>query len=67
MGKDKERARRKRRKQGLEEPGPMTPATAPPKRPEPPMGRPGSNEQQRLDEALDETFPASDPVSTRIE
>jgi hypothetical protein len=31
------------------------------------MGRPGSNEQQRLDEALDETFPASDPVSTRIE
>jgi hypothetical protein len=32
-----------------------------------PLGRPGRNDQQRLDEALEETFPASDPISTRIE
>ncbi|MFN0181679.1 MAG: hypothetical protein ACKVZ0_22955 [Gemmatimonadales bacterium] len=64
---NKERARRRRRRLGLAAPGPMTPATAPTNPSTPGMGRPGSNQQQRLDEALDETFPASDPIATRIE
>lgn len=64
---NKKRTRRRRQKLGLPAPGPMTPATAPPNPAEPAMGLPGRNQEQRLDEALDETFPASDPVSTRIE
>jgi hypothetical protein len=32
-----------------------------------PMGEPGRNQELRLDEALQETFPASDPISTGIE
>lgn len=32
-----------------------------------PIGPPGRNADDRLDEALQETFPASDPISTRIE
>lgn len=32
-----------------------------------PIGPPGRNAEDRLDEALQETFPASDPISTRIE
>lgn len=38
----------------------LTPADAP-------IGPPGRNAEDRLDEALQETFPASDPISTRIE
>jgi hypothetical protein len=32
-----------------------------------PMGEPGRNQELRLEEALQETFPASDPISTGIE
>jgi hypothetical protein len=39
---------------------PVTPADAP-------LGEPGRNQDLRLDEALKETFPASDPVSIHIE
>lgn len=45
----------------------MTPSTMPANPADAPLGKPGQNQQQRLDEALEETFPASDPVSTRIE
>jgi hypothetical protein len=31
------------------------------------MGEAGRNEEERLDEALQESFPTSDPVSVRIE
>jgi hypothetical protein len=31
------------------------------------LGEPGRNIEQRLDEAVMETFPASDPIATRIE
>jgi hypothetical protein len=31
------------------------------------LGRPGQNVEERLDEALMETFPTSDPISLRIE
>ena len=31
------------------------------------LGVPGQNEEERLDEAILETFPASDPISLRIE
>ena len=31
------------------------------------LGEPGRNTDQRLDEAIEESFPASDPVSIRIE
>jgi hypothetical protein len=44
----------------------MTPASVP-VYPERPLGPPGKNEEDRLDEALEESFPTSDPPSTRIE
>lgn len=31
------------------------------------MGEPGRNDDERLDEAIQESFPGSDPVSVRIE
>ena len=31
------------------------------------LGEPGRNTDKRLDEAIEESFPASDPVSIRIE
>ena len=31
------------------------------------LGTPGRNTEERLDEALEETFPGSDPISTHIE
>jgi hypothetical protein len=31
------------------------------------LGEPGRNTEQRLDEALEETFPGSDPISVHIE
>ena len=46
---------------------PMTPATSPVNAADSDIGRPGENEENRLDEALEESFPASDPVSIRIE
>ena len=39
---------------------PITPADMP-------IGQPGENLEDRLDEAVHETFPASDPISVRIE
>jgi len=45
----------------------MTPATVPVQSADRPLGEPGRNAQERLDEALDESFPASDPPSTKIE
>ena len=32
-----------------------------------PIGPPGDNLEDRLDEAIQETFPASDPIATCIE
>jgi hypothetical protein len=32
-----------------------------------PLGEPGRNDDERLDEALQETFPGSDPIATHIE
>lgn len=52
------------------EPAPTAPVTPSLMKREPagaPIGRPGRNEEQRLDEALQETMPTSDPVSIRIE
>jgi len=46
---------------------PMTPATSGVNPADAPIGPPGDNEDDRLDEALEESFPASDPVSVRIE
>ena len=54
--------RRKDRK-----PGPMTPATGAANPADRKLGRPGRNQEDRLDEALEESFPSSDPPSTRIE
>lgn len=47
--------------------GPMTPACSVREAADRKVGRPGRNEQDRLDEALEETLPTSDPVSIRIE
>ena len=55
------------RKTANEKPGPMTPATVPGNPADRPIGPPGRNLQDRLDEALEESFPSSDPPSTRIE
>jgi hypothetical protein len=46
---------------------PMTPATNQSNPADAPLGPPGANQESRLDEALEESFPASDPVSVRIE
>lgn len=47
--------------------GPMTPATNPADPAASPIGPTGRNLESRLDEALEESFPASDPVSVHIE
>jgi hypothetical protein len=46
---------------------PVTQAVVPVNPADAPIGPPGQNEEDRLDEAIQETFPASDPISTRIE
>lgn len=48
-------------------PGPTTPSLLAVTLPDAPPGEPGHNEEQRLDEALQETFPGSDPIATHIE
>jgi hypothetical protein len=46
---------------------PITQATLPVNPADADLGEPGRNREQRLDEALMETFPTSDPIATRIE
>ena len=46
---------------------PVTQAAVPVSAADTPMGPPGENEDDRLDEALQETFPASDPISISID
>jgi hypothetical protein len=47
-------------------PGPTTPSTSKRHAAEADMGTPGRNEEERLDEALQESFPTSDPVSIQV-
>ncbi len=47
--------------------GPVTQAVVPVSPADSDLGEPGRNTEQRLDEALQETFPASDPISVHIE
>ena len=47
--------------------GPVTQATVAVNPADTHMGEAGRNEEDRLDEALQESFPTSDPVSVRIE
>lgn len=46
---------------------PMTQATVFVNPADTPLGPPGRNLDQRLDEAVEETFPASDPIAVHIE
>jgi hypothetical protein len=46
---------------------PITPSTSPRNAADVNIGPPGRNLESRLDEALEESFPASDPVSVHIE
>jgi hypothetical protein len=46
---------------------PMTQASVPASAADTPIGPPGADVEDRLDEALKETFPASDPVAIQIE
>lgn len=48
-------------------PAPVTPSLVTQQPAAAPMGVPGRNDEQRLDEALQETMPTSDPVSVHIE
>jgi len=47
--------------------GPVTQAIVPVNPAATPIGPPGRNLEQRLDEAVEETFPASDPIAVHIE
>ena len=47
--------------------GPVTPATVKVNPADTHMGEPGRNDDERLDEAIQESFPTSDPISVRIE
>lgn len=47
-------------------PGPMTPAIKTLQPADAPIGEPGENEEDRLDEALQESMGTSDPVSIKI-
>lgn len=46
---------------------PVTPSQGRKQPADVPIGRPGNNEEDRLDEALEETMPGSDPISLTIE
>ena len=64
--------RRRRQVKPREEPspvrrGPVTPATVKVNPADTHMGEPGRNDDERLDEAIQESFPTSDPISVRIE
>ena len=56
-----------RRPAGMVPRAPMTPALQAVHPADTPLGTPGQNTEDRLDEAIQESFPASDPVSIRIE
>ena len=60
-----ERRRRKRRRRHVR--GPITQALVRFQPADMDLGVPGRNTEQRLDEAIHETFPASDPVAISIE
>jgi hypothetical protein len=47
--------------------GPVTQATVAVNPADAHLGEAGRNEEERLDEALQESFPTSDPVSVRVE
>jgi hypothetical protein len=47
--------------------GPVTQSLVPLSPADTVIGPPGANVEQRLDEAIQETYPASDPISVRIE
>lgn len=47
--------------------GPVTQAVVPVSPADSDLGEPGRNLEQRLDEAIQETFPASDPIAVRVE
>ncbi len=49
------------------QPGPTTPSLLVVSPADAPLGVPGHNIERRLDEALKETFPASDPIAISIE
>ena len=49
------------------QPGPTTQSLVPVSPADTPLGVPGHNLERRLDEALKETFPASDPIAICIE
>ena len=46
---------------------PVTQAVVPVSAADTPIGPPGQNDDDRLDEAIQQTFPASDPISTSID
>ena len=48
-------------------PGQPPPPNVRPQPADTPLGQPGRNQEDRLDEALQETMPTSDPISVRIE
>jgi hypothetical protein len=56
------RARRRRLR-----PGPVTQSLVSVNAADAPLGAPGCNTELRLDEAIQETFPASDPIAVHIE
>lgn len=45
----------------------VTPSEPAPQPADRDLGEPGRNEDERLDEALEETMPGSDPISVHIE
>lgn len=47
-------------------PAPMTPSLKTKQPADAPLGEPGENEEERLDEALQESMGTSDPVSIKI-
>lgn len=61
------RRRRTRTEAAVRDRGPVTQATATTSPADTPIGPPGHNLEDRLDEALEESFPGSDPVSIHIE
>ena len=66
-GRRRSRAGRPREDPALVRRGPVTPATVQVNPADAHLGEPGRNDDERLDEAIQESFPTSDPISVRIE